>query len=61
MICNNDCDYFVEGERPYCSSSGLAVSEGMTCLEDMDYSENSDVEEDDDKSCQSKIQVCGTQ
>jgi len=33
MICNDKCDCFVDGARPYCSISGLAVSEGMKCLE----------------------------
>jgi len=33
MICNSNCNYFEDGARPYCSKSGLAVSEGMICIE----------------------------
>jgi len=33
MVCNSNCGDFVDGERPYCVSSGLSVSEGMRCIE----------------------------
>ena len=48
MICNENCDCFTDGERPYCSISGLAVSEGMKCLEDGsadDYDDSDDENE----------------
>ena len=49
MICNNNCDYFVDGERSYCSMSGLAVSEGMSCIEKRMASFDDDDDFDEDE------------
>ena len=47
MVCNDNCTYFSDGERPYCTISGLAVSEGMRCIENS-YSRDFDDERFED-------------